>query len=100
MKTMDSSVSFRKQFGFTLIELLVVIATVAVLVCLLLPALAQSSKRALRIQCLNNLKFINLSFHVWEGNHGDRYPTAVSTANWGAQEYIFTQSPLNSIGSV
>jgi len=94
---MDFNVSSRKQFGFTLIELLVVIATIAVLGCLLLPALAQSSKRALRIQCLNNLKFINLSFHVWEGDHGGKYPTAVSTAIGGAQEYIFTQSPLNGI---
>jgi prepilin-type N-terminal cleavage/methylation domain-containing protein len=94
MKTTDSSGRSRKQFGFTLIELLVVIATMAVLVCLLMPALAQSSKRALRTQCLNNLKFINLSFHVWEGSHGDKYPTAVSTAKSGAQEYIFTQSPI------
>ena len=96
MKTVDSSACSRKQFGFTLIELLVVIATIAVLATLLLPALAQSSKRALRIQCVNNLKFINLSFHVWEGDHGGKYPTAVSTANGGAQEYILTQSPITA----
>jgi prepilin-type N-terminal cleavage/methylation domain-containing protein len=92
MKTIHSSVRFRKHFGFTLIELLVVIATIAVLACLLLPALAQTNKAALRTQCLNNLKLINLSFHVWEGDHGNKYPTAVSTANGGAMENIYTRN--------
>jgi prepilin-type N-terminal cleavage/methylation domain-containing protein len=92
MKTMNFGLRHRKQFGFTLIELLVVIATIAVLAALLLPALAQTSKRALRIQCINNLKQIDLAFHVWEGDHGGKYPTAVSTANGGAMENICTQN--------
>ncbi|HEX5397825.1 MAG TPA: hypothetical protein VFY06_02115, partial [Verrucomicrobiae bacterium] len=46
----------------------------------------------LRMQCLNNLKLVNLSIHVWEGNHGGKYPTAVSTANGGAMENIASQS--------
>jgi prepilin-type N-terminal cleavage/methylation domain-containing protein/prepilin-type processing-associated H-X9-DG protein len=91
MKTINFGLRHRKQFGFTLIELLVVIATIAVLACLLLPALAQTSRRALRIQCFNNLKLINLSFHVWEGDYGGKYPMAVSTANGGAMENIFSQ---------
>jgi prepilin-type processing-associated H-X9-DG protein len=90
MKNINFGASHRKQFGFTFIELLVVNATIAVLVCLLLPALAQTSRRALRTQCLNNLKLINLSFHLWEGDHADLYPMAVSTANGGAQENIYS----------
>ena len=74
--------------GFTLIELLVVIAIIALLAALMLPAMAQANKTAPRIQCINNLKQIGLSFHVWEGDHGDKYPTHVSTANWGAMEQI------------
>ena len=96
MKAINSSVSSRKQFGFTLIELLVVIATIAVLATLLLPALAQTSKRALRMQCINNLKLINLSFHVWEGDYGGKYPMAVSTTNGGAMENICSQSGNNA----
>src|ERR1017187_3874495 len=88
MKTINFDLKCRRPRGFTLIELLVVIATIAVLACVLLPALAQTSRRALRTQCLNNLKLINLSFHLWEGDHGGKYPTAVSTANGGAQENI------------
>ena len=92
MKTVRFCAIHRKQFGFTLIELLVIIATIAVLACLLLPALAQTSKRALRMQCINNLKLINLSFHVWEGDYGGKYPTAVSMAKGGAMENICTQN--------
>ena len=82
----------RKQLGFTLVELLVVIATIAVLATLLLPALTQTNKSALRTQCVNNLKRVNLSFHVWEVNHGGKYPTAVSITNGGAMENIYSQS--------
>jgi prepilin-type N-terminal cleavage/methylation domain-containing protein/prepilin-type processing-associated H-X9-DG protein len=92
MNTINSSASSRKQSGFTLIEMLVVIATIAVLACLLLPALAQTSRKASRTQCLNNLKLINLSFHIWEGDYSGRYPTAVSTASGGAMENICTQN--------
>ena len=77
--------------AFTLIELLVVIAIIAILAALLLPALAKAKKAARRAQCINNIKQIGLSFKVWEGDHGDKYPTAVSTAKWGAQECIFSQ---------
>ena len=91
MKTINFDLKCRRRRGFTLVELLVVIATIAVLATLLLPALAQTSRRALRIQCINNLKLINLSFHVWEGDYGGKYPMAVSTANGGAMENIFSQ---------
>jgi prepilin-type N-terminal cleavage/methylation domain-containing protein len=92
MKTIHFGASHKKHFGFTLVELLVVIATLAVLVGLLLPALAQTNRRSLRMQCVNNLKLINLSVHVWEGDYFGKYPTAVSTANGGAMESIASQT--------
>jgi prepilin-type N-terminal cleavage/methylation domain-containing protein len=84
--------------AFTLIELLVVIAIIAILAALLLPALAKAKRAARKAQCITNVKQIGLSFKVWEGDHGDKYPTALSTASWGAMENIVNQNSSAAAG--
>jgi prepilin-type N-terminal cleavage/methylation domain-containing protein len=85
--------TYRKSHfkAFTLIELLVVIAIIAILAALLLPALARAKAAARRAACINNLKETGLAFKVWQNDHRDKYPTAVSTARWGAMENIYSQ---------
>jgi prepilin-type N-terminal cleavage/methylation domain-containing protein len=78
----------RPSKGFTLVELLVVIAVIAILAVQLLQVSAMTGKNARRLQCVSNIKEIGLAFSVWEGEHGDKYPTAVRTANGGAEENI------------
>jgi prepilin-type processing-associated H-X9-DG protein len=82
-----------RRFGaFTFIELLIIVSCVAVLAAIILPALARSTHCTYRINCVNNLKQIGLSYRTWALDNGDKYPMQVSVTNGGAMELVSTGS--------
>ena len=71
-----SHCAIRPAAGFTLIELLVVIAVIAILAAILLPALAAAKQRAIRIQCMGNLRQLDTAMLGYAYENGDNFPHA------------------------
>jgi prepilin-type processing-associated H-X9-DG protein/prepilin-type N-terminal cleavage/methylation domain-containing protein len=59
--------------AFTLVELLVVLAIIGILGALLLPALSKSKMQAQSLNCLNNLKQLQLCVHLYVGDNNDYF---------------------------
>lgn len=90
--------SKKRNSGMTLLEVGVAIAVVMILVCVFLSTNDnyRVERRAQKISCVSNLKQIGLSYRLWEGDHGDTYPTGVSVTNGGSMEIIATGDVLQT----
>jgi len=81
-----------RERGLTLLELCVVIAVIIGLAVFFASQPDRNYKaRALRVQCINNLKQISHGFDAWAGDHGEKFPMEISQTNGGTME--FTTGP-------
>lgn len=84
---MGTSARKQKEDGLTLIEVMVIIGIIALLAALYLPATTHGNRgTAKRVQCMNNLKQIGLSFRLWVSN-GDKYPMKTPRTNGGTIDF-------------
>src|SRR5271168_3120849 len=80
--------SKNQNHGLTLLEVLVVIFIFAFFALMFFPRNQSARPKSQRIACVNNLKEVALATRIWEGDHGDLYPMAVSQTNGGAMEPV------------
>ena len=73
---------------FTLIELLVVIAIIAILACLLLPALNRSRSLAKRIMCASNQKQLFTAWMYYENDYGFKPMTLEQSQGGPIQKHL------------
>lgn len=70
-----------KKIDFTIVELLIVISIIAILTCLLLPALNSAKEKGRSIACMGNLKQLGLL--AMEYTHAyDGYTVCMSTSTY------------------
>ena len=99
-----------KACAFTLIGLLVVIAIIAILAALLLPALAAAKKRAWSIACLNNVRQLEVCWHLYATDHNSVLPpnnsialigsgASVAAATW-CSNYVYDLDPAGIVNGL
>jgi prepilin-type processing-associated H-X9-DG protein len=78
-----------------LIELLMVMAIISVLAALLLPAMVRAKQQAHRIQCVNNIRQLNVSLGMYaDDNEGEFPPRALPPNTWVNQLRPYYESDL------
>ncbi len=81
--------SQQQNRALTQVEVLVVLVILAVAIgWVIFVGLPQAKAKAIRINCLSNLKAGECGFRLWAGDNNYQYPMELSTNNGGAREWL------------
>jgi prepilin-type processing-associated H-X9-DG protein len=86
--------SNHRNRALTLVEVMLVIVLLALVAAISLVALAAAKRKSSRIGCVQNLQEIGLTYRVWEGDNGDKYPMGISVTNGGSMELVIIGNVL------
>ena len=68
--------------GLTLVEFVVVIFVIVLLMAMLIPPASSTQReKALRINCINNLKEIGVAVKIWQGDNNNKMPMQFYATN-------------------
>lgn len=84
--------------AFTVVELMVVVAIIGILATLLLPPLGRAKSRGQSIYCLNNLRQLGLSLHMYAGDNDDALPYNMGSE--GTRRTVAAGTFLNWVNNV
>ncbi len=80
--------------GFTMAELLLILSCLFIFAVMLMPSMHGNKVRSSRINCVNNLRQVGLSFHYWALDNSNGIPSQVSVTNGGTLELVGHGSPF------
>jgi prepilin-type processing-associated H-X9-DG protein len=89
--------SNQRNHALTITEVLVVIVVLVVLAIFILPVFYNPPIHAYGINCVNNVKQLDLAYYVWAGDHGGKYPMQISVTNGGTMELFSSKSRFQSL---
>jgi hypothetical protein len=84
---MKMSFAAGRKRGLTLVEVLVIMVIIALLAFMIYPGRENDRRRAMRIQCVSNLKQAGIAFRIWPPGQDDSFPMRVSVTNGGTMEF-------------
>ncbi len=85
-----------RHVAFTLVELLVVIAIIALLICILLPAMTEARERGRRTVCLARQYQIGVALAAYTAAESEQWPVQWSDFHdniWNASDTDYGQNP-------